>query len=101
MADGKKHEAVVAALKSLDKPMLKSKKFSGFLLIEATWKVLLAYGIYTGLDSSVLLAMVAAAGASETAFLGAQAWHDKHKNSDKLKAMNGSTVEAAGELAKE
>jgi len=47
----------------------------------------------------VLLAMVAAAGASETAFLGAQAWHDKHKNSDKMRAMNGSAVEAAGELA--
>jgi len=83
-------QAVMKALADMDKPMFKSKKFTGFLLIQSSWKLLMAYGLYMGLDATVLLAMVTAAGASETAFLGAQAWHDKHVKEAKMKAMNGN-----------
>lgn len=82
--------SVMKALADMDKPMLKSKKFTGFLLIQLSWKALMAYGLFVGLEASVLLAMVAAAGASETAFLSTQAWHDKHVKEAKMKAMNGS-----------
>lgn len=86
--------AVMKALESVDKPMLQSKKFTGFLLIEISWKALIAYAIYTGMSDAVLLSMIAAAGTTETAFMGAQAWHDKHVKGAKMQAMNGSTHEA-------
>ena len=97
MAD---HAQVIKAIQGMDKGMLQSKKFVGFMVIETTWKALMAYGIYTGLDSSVLLAMTAAAGTAETAFLGAVAWHDKHVKSAKMAALgNGGSNGASGEPA--
>ena len=77
-------------LQALNKPMLKSKKFVGFQIIEWSWKILLAYGIYSGMDSAVLLAMVTAAGTAETAFLGSLAWHDKNIKSASIRAAGAA-----------
>lgn len=102
--DPKGVERALKLLEDVDKPMTKSKKFVGFLIIEFSWKALLFYAIYHGEGSATLMAMITAAGATETAFMGAQAWHDKHVKGEKLKAMNGSasaTVRASlGETAK-
>ena len=86
--------AVMDALQKIDAPMMQSKKFTGFLIIELSWKALIGYGIYAGMSDAVLLAMVAAAGTTETAFMGAQAWHDKHVKTAKATAMNGSVTKA-------
>jgi hypothetical protein len=85
---------VMQELQKMDKGMLQSKKFVGFMLIEITWKVLIAYAIYADMSSTVLLAMVTASGTAETAFLGAQAWHDKHTKTAKMAALNGGVSAA-------
>lgn len=83
---------ILSLLSSVDKPMFQSKKFTGFLLIQITWKALIAYGLYIGLDTSVLMSMVGAAAATETAFMGAQAWHDTSVKTAKMSALNGSVM---------
>lgn len=80
-----------AALLALDRlnSGFGSKKFVQFMVVEVSWKIILAYSIYWGVSDSVLLAMVAAAGTAETAGHGMQAWHDKHVNTAKAMTLNG------------
>jgi hypothetical protein len=85
---------VMKALEKIDAPMMRSKKFIGFMVIEISWKILLAYAIYADMSSTVLMSMIAAAGTTETAFMGAQAWHDKHVKGAKANALNGSVTKA-------
>ena len=85
---------VMKALEKIDGPMFQSKKFIGFMVIELSWKLLLAYAIYADMSSTVLMSMIAAAGTTETAFMGAQAWHDKHVKGAKATALNGSVTKA-------
>ena len=90
---------VITALESVDKPMLRSKKFVGFMVIQVCWTALLFYGIYTDIADSVQLSMVAALGTAQAAFLGAQAWHDKHVKGAKMLAMNGSVTRAVSAVS--
>ena len=92
MGSDKNALSVIKAFEGIDSSMFHSKKFTGFLLIEITWKLLLAHGIYAGMNDTVLLAMVAAAGTTETAFMGVMGWHDKHVKTAKATAMNGSVT---------
>jgi hypothetical protein len=86
----KKAMAIMKVLQGMDKSMFSSKKFMGLMFFEVSWKLLIAYGIYVGLDSNVLLAMVAAAGSVEGVGNWVQGSHDKAVKTAKLKALNGS-----------
>lgn len=76
-----------SAVDTVDRPMQQSKKFIGYLVAQVSWKLLLFYAVWQDLDSSVLLAMVTAAGAGESLFLGSQAWHDRYVKAEKIKAV--------------
>lgn len=72
--------------------MWQSKKFVSFHVIEWTWKALIAYGIYIGLDSTVLLGMVGASGTAETAYLGATAWQDRGVRTAQIQTQAAAPV---------
>lgn len=74
-------------------PPLSSKKWLAFLISEITWKGLLAYGIFQGLDAATLMMMVGAAGAVEGAYLGFQAYQDKAVKTAAMQVPAGSTGE--------
>lgn len=82
--------AIMEVVQTMDKSMWSSKKFASLMFFEVSWKLLLAYGIYVDLDSSVLLAMVTAAGAVEGIGNYVQGDHDKAVKTAKLNALNGS-----------
>ena len=90
-------KAVMDVLQSIDKPMLQSKKFAAFMIIQMSWTALIAYAIYASMSDSVQLSMVAALGTAQNMFLSTQAYHDRHVKPAKLNAMNGSVSAAIKE----
>jgi hypothetical protein len=91
---------VMKGLQEMDKGMLQSKKFVGFMTIQICGTALMFYGIYSGQSDAVLMMIQGSLGAAQTAFLGAQAWHDKHTKTAKMAALNGG-VTASLETAAE
>jgi hypothetical protein len=91
----------MGVLQSVEKPAMQSRMFLGTVLFSVTWKALLFYGIYVELDSSVLLAMVTAAGGVEGISQGGRAWLDKHVKTEKMKALNGHAAAEDPEMPAE
>lgn len=101
MADSDKTARVLDLLKGMDKPMFQSKKYTALLLFSTGWKILLAYGIYAGMSDTILLGMIGGATTVESLGNSLQAWHDKHKNRDRVNAMNGSVSAAVAALSQD
>jgi hypothetical protein len=71
-------------------------KFVFAMTHSVLWKVLLFISVLTEQSDAVLMSLVGAAGAVETAFLGFQGWHDKHKESVKVTNGHKPAEEEAG-----
>lgn len=89
---------------SMEKAPLQSKKFVGYLVAEATWKVLIGILLVMGIHGntidvflgSVALALIVVAGFIEAGYIIGQASLDKYVRVTEIAARNGNAIQMKG-----